>query len=223
MSCDETRRLVSDRLDGADREPAALEAHLAACPECRRAAAELEVLERLLAEVPPPEPPPGYLEAARRRLGPRLASARRARQLRRRVVGWSAAAAAVLLGAGLVWGIRGDEGAAPTPQVAEPGPSLRDPDVLVALDRLQARLGGRGDAETLDLVETASLVVHEAAALEEAEPGGWSDLSDALRETRFPERFGTRARAVEGRDAQVDRDLQRVALLLDGLAREGAG
>lgn len=101
MNCQEARRHLQDRMDGALEPPVAdaLEAHLAACPDCQEAlelqqAARAEVRRTL---VPPPVPPGLEREV--------LALIRQSRLERRRSPRWAvpvAAAALVLFTLGVV-------------------------------------------------------------------------------------------------------------------------
>jgi hypothetical protein len=76
-------------------EQAAVEAHLAACPECAAFLAELAAVDEAAASLPA-EPPEGYLEAFPARVRSRLES-RTAASPARRVPVWTWAAAAALL------------------------------------------------------------------------------------------------------------------------------
>jgi len=66
MSCREARRLLSARLDGRLEagEGAALEAHLAGCPACRRERARWEASAGALRAAGPTPVPPGLAERA---------------------------------------------------------------------------------------------------------------------------------------------------------------
>jgi predicted anti-sigma-YlaC factor YlaD len=80
--------------------------HLRECGECRELAAELERLSRLLASAPMAPMPPSLMERLERSLW-----AARERSVLRLAEWLTATAAAVLIGALLVWpGARQDEG-----------------------------------------------------------------------------------------------------------------
>src|SRR5262245_29537086 len=99
MNCLECQELLQRRLDGlavADR--AALERHLAACPECRSRHAAVAVLEEGLRTLPRAEPP---ADLAGRTAALLLLD--RARRLRRRWVGAAFAASLLLAVGAYVW------------------------------------------------------------------------------------------------------------------------
>lgn len=117
--CDRALELISLELDGelTPEERTELEAHLAACGECRGAAEELRQLHTLLPELEE-EVPEGLHQAIMDRIGAEkvvpLSRARKAPHIRR----WASLAAVfavILLGAGTLKGFQGGSstGAAP--------------------------------------------------------------------------------------------------------------
>lgn len=65
VDCDRYLELLSARLDGAltDSEQRELEAHLASCPECRAAGAQLETLQSSFAELEDIPAPEGFTQS----------------------------------------------------------------------------------------------------------------------------------------------------------------
>jgi putative zinc finger protein len=115
MTCEETRRLAPELAlgiaDGADRAQA-LE-HLAGCPGCRRAVAELsEVTDELLLRAPEREPPVGFESRVLARVepapAPAPAPARRWRP-RRALLVLATATATAALATVVVLGATGDD------------------------------------------------------------------------------------------------------------------
>jgi Putative zinc-finger len=134
-------------------ERAAFERHLATCPGCRRAVAELAVLPGLLSRLPAPEdaashvaaPPPGErAEPSGSRL-PRLLEAaaatrrreHRARTWRAALAVFAAACLAVVVGVGVA-GVSRDDGRPPT-AIATPSPTP-----VVTLVAMKPAKGSRG-------------------------------------------------------------------------------
>ena len=102
--CAETKARLSHWLDGdlPPEEAASVQAHLASCAPCANLAAELGALRDALARLPAAEFPPGLAERIRRQAeSERLL--RRDRRLRPGRPVWAAAAALILLAAGLTW------------------------------------------------------------------------------------------------------------------------
>ncbi len=116
--CAETESRLSLWVDGdlPPEDAAAVRAHLAACASCAALAAELGALRDQLARLPAQALPPGLAGRIRRQ----AEAERLLRRDRRRLPGrpvWAAAAALILLAAGLTWQAL-PPGAAPAPDRA---------------------------------------------------------------------------------------------------------
>lgn len=110
MNCPDCLDYLQNLLDGTDiPPPAALEAHLAGCTDCRSWFAAAQRLRQGL-RCQAVESPPGHLTAM---IVNAIMSQRRLRQLRRLLVGGAAVAAAVLIA--LLVGYRGGHQPAPMP------------------------------------------------------------------------------------------------------------
>jgi hypothetical protein len=112
MSCEQTRQLVAELAlgiaDGADRAQAL--GHLAECPDCRRALAELsDVTDELLMLAPQREPPVGFESRVLARLQPPRTAARRVSRRRRALVVLAPAAGAAARSAVVVLGATSDD------------------------------------------------------------------------------------------------------------------
>ncbi|MEW6745716.1 MAG: anti-sigma factor [Planctomycetota bacterium] len=96
---------AAGELEGARRD--ACERHLRACPDCRE---ECEVWSRVVGDLAALAPPESLAQSARSRLDQHLAwLARRRPAALRRAVGGLAAAAAMLLGFHVLWGLAGTD------------------------------------------------------------------------------------------------------------------
>jgi predicted anti-sigma-YlaC factor YlaD len=97
MNCQACRELLQRRLDGAGGDPAALDGHLKACPQCAGLAAAADRLSAGLRQLRRPAPP---ADLAARVVG-RVLQDRRARRRRWASAGTLAVAASLLLAIGL--------------------------------------------------------------------------------------------------------------------------
>ncbi|HZT83613.1 MAG TPA: zf-HC2 domain-containing protein [Gemmataceae bacterium] len=95
LTCADCQRLLHERLDGATPDRAALEGHLAECPQCAPWHAAAGLLEQGLRLATPPAPPPALAD----RLVAAVLADRRRRARRRRFVAAAALAAGLLLAA----------------------------------------------------------------------------------------------------------------------------
>jgi anti-sigma factor RsiW len=141
MSCRTTPRLLSAALDGrlGAAERAALDAHLAACPGCRREGARWEAAARALRASGPTPLPPGLADRAWR--AAMTAPARAAREAgfvlaaRRALLAGALAAAAAWLA------VLADAGSLPAPGAAA---GAQDP-LEVAMLLWTGEAGGHGE------------------------------------------------------------------------------
>ncbi len=85
QACDQARRAIQERLDGAAEPQTAswLDAHLAECQLCRSEQAWLQATVKSLRELPPPEPDPDFVSSV-------LERCRRAQAGRERRLAWPA-------------------------------------------------------------------------------------------------------------------------------------
>ena len=134
MRCDEARERIHRVLDGdlmAAEARQGLDAHLAGCPGCRQADAELRVIQNALRSIPAvPLPDPVLAEVRERTVQGRVR--------RSRLLDWRAAAAAVVLamaiyGSWSTWG-----------SVVDPGPTEQE--VAQATEEVRMVLGLTGRA-----------------------------------------------------------------------------
>jgi Putative zinc-finger len=112
MTCEQTRKLASELAlgiaDGAERAQAL--DHLAGCPECRRAVAELsEVSDELLLLAPEVEPPVGFESRVLARIQPPPKTRRRIAWPRRALLTLAPAAVAATLATVVVLGATSDD------------------------------------------------------------------------------------------------------------------
>jgi anti-sigma factor RsiW len=194
MNCSESHDLLQQRLDGealADR--AALERHLAQCPDCRTLHAAAGRLEEGLRHISPPVPPPGLGTA----IVARALADRRARR-RRRVLGGMALAASLLLAVWVGYGASGPEGrfkerfdrmlvavgwkkAEPTNDWKPPEP-LPTPPLVVASSgqSLRASMADVGTAMVALTRRTADETVEQTRILTEVLPAPMGVVFDAV-------------------------------------------
>jgi predicted anti-sigma-YlaC factor YlaD len=154
MTCRAWQHLWNDALDG---DPSALEQHLRSCPECAPRAPALTRLNRGLASLRPPPAPAGL---AGRITARAVSDARRRRRLRRvGVFAGLAAAACLLVAAGVIWWP-----SAPPSEVADTEP-VTPKRKAPAAEPLRASVARAGSAVAALTNRTASATVGETAAL----------------------------------------------------------
>ena len=127
--CERALELLSLELDGqlTPEEKGELEAHLAGCGECRRAAAELRQLHTILPELEE-EVPDGLHQAIMDRIGAEkvvpLSSAAKGRRSLRQWVSLAAVFAVILLGAGTLKTLQSGGSTATAPAAANLAPQV---------------------------------------------------------------------------------------------------
>lgn len=152
-TCEDYEELISARLDGAltDEERAALDAHLAGCPRCRRTAAELAEVDAALRSLAGAAPV-DLTARVRERIGEEKVVPLRRRP--RRAL-WGAACAAVLAlvlvaGSGLsLFPAAGDEACDTVPFAAQ-AQTIGDDKDAPAEDSASAEPESDGNAKTAD-------------------------------------------------------------------------
>ena len=99
MNCDEISQLLSARLDGelTEEETAALEAHLAACPECRALSQQLEALRGAFSRLEDVSAPEGFARRVMEQISPEAEQPKVIPLFRRRWVKAAMGAAACLV------------------------------------------------------------------------------------------------------------------------------
>jgi hypothetical protein len=160
MTCRDWQHLFQEHLDGAD--PAGLEEHLRACPDCVAHRPHVRQLLDGIALLGPPVPPPALTDRVTARLCAEAAARRRRRRLTSVVA--LAAAALLLLALGRVgWPFRGQPaGPVPAgPLAAAPAEPLRD-SMAQAGDAVAA-LTARTATATVDQTTTLLPLVTGAA------------------------------------------------------------
>lgn len=162
--CDRALELISLGLDGglSPEEEAELEAHLALCGDCRRAAAELRELHTLLPELEE-EVPQGLHQAIMDRIGAEkvvpLSRAKPASHLRR----WASLAAVfavILLGAGAWQALQGENLSSGTAAPAALAP--------VAQEEAGAATSAETDGKAKEAESRTAVVTSDAALPEES-------------------------------------------------------
>lgn len=223
IPCDEARLLLSDRLDGALEAVAAprLDEHLAGCERCRAHAESLDRVDAVVRGLPAPTPRTDPWPAVRER----LREAARRRTVRRT---WAVVVAALGVAAACAvgWWVvrRAPELPMPLPTIT-PAPRpvdltfLHEPETYATLARLQAGLvDGPAEADTVDLVENAGLLLEEAAS----EQPVAADVVRLVREADLRARLRESARRA-ALGAELRQDLERVCDMLDRLAAAPEG
>jgi hypothetical protein len=165
VNCLECQELLQRRLDGAavpDR--AALERHLASCPECRERHAAAALLLEGLGSLPPPQPAPDLAD----RTAARVLRDLRARRLRRRLwIGLTLAASLLLAVVGYLRlspsALETPPSAKAPPKVKAPakaGPSLRESmdETRDALEALAGRIASKAAEQARALNDSTSAV-----------------------------------------------------------------
>lgn len=175
--CDRALELISLGLDGglSPEEEAELEAHLALCGDCRRAAAELRELHTLLPELEK-EVPQGLHQAIMDRIGAEkvvpLSRAKPASHLRR----WASLAAVfavILLGAGAWQAIQGENLSSGTAAPAALAP--------VAQEEAGAATSAETDGKAKEAESRTTVVTSDAALPEESGAVAAQDAGAVLR------------------------------------------
>jgi anti-sigma factor RsiW len=123
MNCPECQELLQSRLDGQPvPDRAALDRHLASCPECRERHAAAQVLADGLRALPRPEASPDLA----RRVAARVLRDRAARLRRRRIGVGLALAASLLLGVGAYFWLASPGTEQPTAEAPAPKPKVEE-------------------------------------------------------------------------------------------------
>jgi len=139
MNCEEMRSQLVDYLDGElpPAEQEALASHLQACASCQELAARLEQSLAVFQAVIQTEPAPEAVAV------PQIADRTQPNPFSRRLVGWMALAATLLLilGAGVYFRL---QSATPTTAVLEPGVRLNGEKLEVSLSGENFVLHGHG-------------------------------------------------------------------------------
>jgi hypothetical protein len=162
VNCLECQELLQRRLDGEAVDRAALERHLASCPECRERHAAAALLLEGLAGLPRPQPAPDLAD----RTAARVLRDLRARRLRRRLWVGLALAASLLLA--VVGYLRLSPSAPETPPSAKAPPKVKAPAPAKAGPSLRESMDETRDALEALAGRIASKAVEEARALNDS-------------------------------------------------------
>ena len=185
--CERALELLSLELDGqlTPEERGELEAHLAGCGECRRAAEELRQLHTILPELEE-EVPDGLHQAIMDRIGAEkvvpLSSAAKGRRSLRQWVSLAAVFAVILLGAGTLKTLQSGGSTATAPAAANLAPQ-------VTAATQDAASGGADQAEEQpkmvsgqgDVCNDAAQPTQESAVPQDAAPQDGEGEGAALR------------------------------------------